>query len=117
MHTNELSAFGTCPSVCFLLNELSDADLLYALKIIDHAHTIVFPVTCVEVAQLVAGVFIAIEAKLQMMCYEDFARFYPAKYSGLRLPTIIAPAPRARILFPDIGAADAAVHAAGGDQV
>jgi hypothetical protein len=99
-----------------LFNEISYANLLYVLKIINHAHTILCFVSCVEVVQPVAGVLPAIEAILQFSLLEHFTLFYPAQGSGFWLQMVIAPAPRARVLFSDIGSAEATVHPAGSDQ-
>ena len=117
MNTNDLAAFGACPSAHLLLDEISYTDLLYVLKIINHAHTVFCSVSSVEVVQPVAGVLPAIEAIPQIGSLEHFTPFYPAQSPGFRLQIVISPAPRTRILFPDIGAAEAAVHPAGSDQL
>jgi hypothetical protein len=116
MNTNYFAARGTCPLVLFLFDEMSYADLLYVLKIINHAHSVVISVSYVEAVQQVAWAFPASGAVPQIASLEHITLFYPAQGSGLWLQTVIAPAPRARVLFPDKGAAEAAVHAAGCDQ-
>ena len=116
MDTNDFAAFGTRPSVHFLLNELSYTDALYVLQIVGHAHPVFCSVSRVEMFQPVAGEFTALEAISGITSREHPTLFYPAQGPGLWLRMIIVPAPRARILFPDIGAAEAAVHPAGGDQ-
>ena len=82
MNTYDFATFGTCPSAHLLLNEISYTDLLYVLKIINHAHTVFCSVSSVEVNQPVAGVFPAIEAILQIGSLEHFTLFYPAPSSG-----------------------------------
>jgi hypothetical protein len=48
MNTNDFAARGACPPVLFLFDEISYAELLYVIKIVDHAHTVICPVTLVE---------------------------------------------------------------------
>jgi hypothetical protein len=48
MNTNEFAACGTCPPVLFLFDEISYAELLYVIKIIDHAHPVICFVALVE---------------------------------------------------------------------
>ena len=116
MNTNYLTAFGAGPPFLFVSNELSYANLPYTHEIVNHTHAVFCSVPRVEAVQPVAGVFPAIEAILQISGLEHFALFYPALCPGFRLPMVIAPATRARVLFPDIGATEATVHTAGGDQ-
>jgi hypothetical protein len=47
MNTNDPTAFWTYPLFLFLFNEFSYTDLLYGLKIVDHAHTIFCSVTLI----------------------------------------------------------------------
>ncbi len=116
MNTNGFATFETCPSDHLLFNEISYTELLYVLKIINHAHTVFCSVSSVEVVKPAAGVLPAIEAIPQISSLEHFALFYPAQSPGFWLQFVVAPAPRTRVLFPDIGAAEAAVHPAGSDQ-
>jgi hypothetical protein len=48
MNANDFAAGGACPPVLFLFEEISYAELLYATKIVDHAHAVVCSVTLVE---------------------------------------------------------------------
>jgi len=116
MNANDFAACGTCPPFLFLFDEISYAELLYATKIVDHAYTVVCSVTLVEMVESVARVFPAIEAIPQISRLEHFTLFYSAQNPGFRLQTVVAPATRARVLFPHISTAETAVHPAGGDQ-
>ncbi len=117
MNTNEPAACGTCPSFLFLFDELSYATLLYAVEIVEHAHPVFCSVALVEPVYHVARVFPAIEAIPQISSLEHFTLLYPALSPGFGLPVVVDPATRACVLFPDIGAAEAAVHPAGRDQI
>ncbi len=101
VNANEFATFGTCPSAYFLLNEISYTDLLYVLKIINHAHTVFCFVSRVELVQPVARVLPAIEAILQISCLEYLTLFYPTQGSGFWLRTVITPAP-GHAFFPQI---------------
>jgi hypothetical protein len=82
MNTNDFATFETCSSADLSFNEISYTDVLYVLKIINHAHTVFCSVSSVEVVQPVAGVLPAIEAISQIGSLEHFTLFYPAQGSG-----------------------------------
>jgi len=48
MNANDFSACGTCPPVLFMFDEISYAELLYVVKIINHAHAVICSVTLAE---------------------------------------------------------------------
>jgi hypothetical protein len=61
MNANYLAALGACPSFLFICNELPNANLPDAIKIVDHAHAILCPVALIQMIHPGARIIVTIE--------------------------------------------------------
>ena len=116
MDTEHLAALGTGPRLFFVLNELSDADLLYAHKIVNHTHPILGSITLIQVIQPVAREGITVEAEPDFTLYHLIADLDSACDTGFWFATVIPSATGAWLFISRIGATEATVHSTGGDQ-
>ncbi len=116
MNAEYIAAPGTGPSVLFLRDETPYAGSFDILQILDHAHAVSCSIPLVQMLQRITGKLAAIEAIAYFACFDHLALLDPAQDSGLGFQMIVDTAARAPVLFPDIGAAQTAVHPAGGDQ-
>lgn len=66
MDAEHLAALRTCPSFPFPIDEIPDADQLYVLKILKHAHAVFRSVTLVQVPQPITGIFPARKAESKL---------------------------------------------------
>jgi len=90
---------------------------LDGLKIFDHAHAILGSITLIQVDEIVAGEAPATEAVFDLSHRHLPASLDFAYDAGFRFETVVFPAAGAAVFIPCVCAAQAAVHAAGCDQV
>jgi hypothetical protein len=95
---------------------MSYTELLYVHEIVDHAHTILGPVTFIQVIQPVARKPVTAEAIPCFALYYILTGLDPAYDAGLWFDAVVAPAAGACLLISCIGATEATVHSAGRDQ-
>jgi hypothetical protein len=112
VHAQQSAAFRARPFPVFVLGEPPDAVLLYAHKVLDHAHAVPGPIAEVHSLQAAAGKPFAIEA-ISVAAPALFAVLDRAKGPGLRLAGIVSSAAGTWIFLPLERVAEAAVHAAG----
>ena len=119
MNTYQLPASGTGPPFLFVSNEMPYAELLDVLKIVDHAHSIPGSIALIQVTQPVARKSVTAEAVPYFPLLYLLTVLDSTRDAGSRFDTVVAPATGAclYILYiAYIGATEAAVHSAGGDQ-
>lgn len=116
MNTEELGARRAGPPVLLISDETSDAESFYACEIVNHAHAVLGSVASVQVSQRVAGEGVTAEAVLGLIPPNPRASFDSAYDSGFRFGAVVRPAAGTRVPVSYVGAAEATVHAAGGDQ-
>ena len=116
MNTEQPAALGTDPLFFFVLNELSDADLLYAHEIINHTHPILGSITFIQVIQPGTGKTVTTEAVPGSTLYCFFTVLDSACDAGFWFDTVVPSATGAWLLLSRIGATEAAVHSTGSNQ-
>jgi len=116
MNTEQPAALGTGPLLFFVLNELSDADLLYAHEIVNHAHPILGSITLIQVIQPVAREAITVEAELDFPRYHLFTVLDSACDAGFWFDAVVPSATGAWLFLSRVGATEATVHSTGSDR-
>jgi hypothetical protein len=85
-------------------------------EVLDHAHTVSGPVSFIEALQAIAREFLTSKTEPGILLMKELTSPNFTFATGDRLPGILSPAARAFVSLPQICHADAAIHAAGGDQ-
>ncbi len=116
MHAKSRAATGAAPFGFILLDKCGKPFGFYAQQVLDHAHTVFRAVPFIESNKPLAREARTGETEITAGPAPFFTRLDPAQDSRLRLAAVIAPAPRAWIPAAQERAAQAAVHAAGGDE-
>jgi hypothetical protein len=116
VNTKYRAALRTRPSFDLVSRELPDAELLYALEIVDHAHGVFGPVPVVQVVQCGARKAVTGMAMLVSPFFQFPAILDLARDAGFRLEAVVTATTRACVLFPAIGTTEAAVHSTGSDK-
>ena len=107
VHIDRSPASRTGPAFPLGFDKLSDAVFTDSLKVLDHAHAVLFPVPLVQLPQSLAGEF-----STSMMVP---APYFVAGRNGAALvaPPVGCVTSVAMVFLPEICHADGAVHAAG----
>ena len=116
MNADDAAAFRTLVLLCLLYDERVDSVVSYELQVFDHAHAVFCAIAFVQLFQSSAGLY-AFKTELRFALFDRLTVFDPASNARKRLICIVATAARAFIFFSQISHADAAVHAAGCDQL
>jgi hypothetical protein len=111
--TNGLAASGASPLGPFACDEAAYSVGLNPPQIVNHAHAVLRAVALVQATQTLTGKARAVGAEASTSC---LASLDLAGNACLALSAIIASAARAAIPATPKGAAEAAIHPAGGDQ-
>jgi hypothetical protein len=107
-------ALGGYPPFVFQLDEFPDPLFPYEFQVPDFAHAVPGAVTVIQVPEPVAGKFGAVAAKPSLAFS---AGPQPAIYSCLGLVLLRVEATVAGVVGPQMGPADAAIHAARRDEL
>jgi len=116
MHTQHLTTVWTGPLLVFVLDELSDADLLNAGQIGNWTRAVFGAVTLVEVFHTRTREFVALMAILESSLHQGWTILHTACNAVRRFCCVIDTAARAGVLAPDMGGAQTTVDAARCDQ-
>jgi hypothetical protein len=116
MNTYQLAALGTGPLFQFVFNEMSYTEFLYVREILNHTHSILGPVTLIQVIQPVAGEIVTAEAVPGVVLPKLFTVFNSTCDAGFWFDAVVAPATGACIFVPCICSTKTAVHSAGSNQ-
>ena len=116
MNANYLTALGTGPPFLFVSNEMSYAELVYVLEIVNHTHTILGSIALIQVVQPGARKAVTTEAVPDSTLHYLLTVLDSARDAGFRFDTVVASATGACLLISCICATEAAVHSAGSDQ-
>lgn len=118
MNTNRVATLGTIPSGLLGSNEMPYTEFPYALKIVDHAHTILSSIALIQMSNAGTGKAIATEAILESTLHYLLTVLNSARHAELRFLTVIAPTTRACLyvdLIWPISTTEMTVHSTGGD--
>jgi hypothetical protein len=110
------AAFPALPFFLLVSEEGLNATFFGVGKVSHHAHVVVSTITLVDMLDLVTGESAAPVTILPAVFFQLEAVFDPAASATFILICIIIPASRTLLFFPQIGGAQGAVHAAGGDE-
>ncbi len=117
MHAEQRAAARAGPSLSLDCKETAEAFIPDRLQVSDRAGRIAGAVALIQMLDRIAGEEAAFEAKRNCFTCEKLAALFdPAVCAGNRLVRTFEAAARAAVPLPDIGAAEAAVDAARGDQ-
>jgi hypothetical protein len=76
MNANHFTAFGTDPFLFFIPNEMPDPEFIDHFEIIDHAHSVLIPVSLVQMFQPIARKTIATSRTIHDISFSElFAVF------------------------------------------
>jgi len=117
MGTNGASALRTTPSHFFILDEFSYAPSFNVLKVFNHAHVVVGPISGIQMPQIIAGKFSAFKTKRCFSFFKNFAVFDFASDPGSWFIGVCPPAAGAFIFLTQVSYANATVHATWCDRV
>ncbi len=99
-----------------MLEEFLDSKPLNVLKVFDHAHGVLGPVSFVQVLQTLAWEAFTFKTKACFGFLKDFTFFDFAAGTRNRCVNNNVSATYTFIFLPQIGHADTAVHSAGSDE-
>jgi hypothetical protein len=116
VNINHAAAFRALPPFLFIGAKSFQPEGFDILQIFQRAHVVLRPVAFIHIFQPLAGVLDAFKTESGQRGFKAFAVFNDAAYAGWLFIFIITAAARAFVLFPQVGHANPAVHAAGRDQ-
>ena len=117
MNTEQPAALGTGPLFFFVLNELSDADLLYADEIVNHTHTILGSITLIQVIQPIARKRVTAEAVPEFTLPYLLTVFDLACNAGFWFDAVVASTTGACLLISCICTTETTIHSTGSNQL
>jgi hypothetical protein len=117
VNTEQLAAFRAAPSFFFVSDELPYAEFPDGLEIANHAHAIPGSIALIQMVQPGTGEAAAAEAGFDFSVHDLLAVLDSAYDAGFRFEAVLAPATGAWFPVSHVGAAEAAVHSAGSDQL
>jgi hypothetical protein len=98
VNTNYIAAGGTGPPFFFVVYEKSYAELLYFIKIVNHAHTIPGSVTLIQVIQPAARKTVTVETVADFALHHLLAVLDLACDAGFWFTIVVPPATGACLL-------------------
>jgi hypothetical protein len=116
MHAQHGSALRAGPSVLINEYERFYAELLNGIQVFDHTRSIFVSVAFIQVFYPCTRKFITLETILIFFINKNFAIFDLARQTGFHFQSIIPPAARTMILFPDVSVTEATIYPAWGNE-